>query len=165
MKHIKRILLIATGLFLAAGFYVLFARDTGNPGNYPAVPDTPEPEPHKGLFMSSYGSMEFNGNGTSVLLDLSPEFSELSGLPVGRTEGNYAFLSGDLPPQKSFEIRYDAAHEMRITAGEDSVVIDLGIVTADGAVQIGLQTVTPERIPLVLFKDDKPVGIIFELQK
>ena len=109
--------------------------------------------------------MEFNGNGTSVLLDLSPEFSELSGLPVGRTEGNYAFLSGDLPPQKSFEIRYDAAHEMRITAGEDSVVIDLGIVTADGAVQIGLQTVTPERIPLVLFKDDKPVGIIFELQK
>ena len=101
----------------------------------------------------------------TILLDLSPEFSELSGLPVGRTEGNYAFLSGDLPPQKSFEIRYDAAHEMRITAGEDSVVIDLGIVTADGAVQIGLQTVTPERIPLVLFKDDKPVGIIFELQK
>ena len=166
MKHMKRILLILTALLVcAACFYMLFLRSPRDGGNYPAVPDTPAPDPHNGLFVSEYGSMEFNGDGTTVIIDFGPELADMSGLPEGRQEGTYTFLSGDLPPHGSFEIRYDAAHELRITIGDDSVVIRVGIITVSGTVQVGLQTVTPEMIPTVFYKDDSPVGVVFELQK
>ena len=166
MKHMKRILLILTALLVcAACFYMLFLRSPRDGGNYPPVPDTPAPDPHNGLFVSEYGSMEFNGDDTTVIIDFGPELAELSGLPEGRQEGTYTFLSGDLPPHGSFDIRYDAAHEICITAGESTAVIDLGIVTEDGTVEKSLQMVTPESIPMVLFKDKKPIAVVFELQK
>ncbi len=166
MKLIKRILLIALAvLACAVCLFLVFGRGPRDGGNYPAVPDTPAPDPHSGLFVSEYGSMEFNGDDTTVIIDFGPELAELSGLPEGRQEGTYAFLSGDLPPHGSFEIRYDAAHELRITAGDSSVVLRVGIVTGDGTVQVGLQTVTPEKIPLVFYKDGSPVAVVFERQK
>ncbi len=164
MKHIKRILIAAVVLLAAVVLYVLFIRSPGDNGNYPPVPDTPAPAPHKGVFVSDHGSMEFNGDDTSVVIDFDAELAEMSGLPEGRAEGTYVFLSGDLPPHGSIDIRYDAAHELRITAGDTSVVLDLGIVTEDGTVQKYLEMVTPETIPMVLHKDGKPVPIVFELQ-
>ena len=165
MKHIKRILIAAVVLLAAVVLYVLFIRSPGDNGNYPPVPDTPAPAPHKGVFVSDHGSMEFNGDDTSVVIDFDAELAEMSGLPEGRAEGTYVFLSGDLPPHGSIDIRYDAAHEIRITIGESTAVIDLGIVAEGGTMQKSLQMVTPESIPIVVFKDDKPVGIVFELQK
>ena len=165
MKNIKRIILAAVVLLAAVIFYVLFVRSPRDNGNYPAVPDTPAPAPHSGLFVSDHGSLEFNGDGSTVIIDLDPELAELSGLPEGKQEGTYTFLSGNLPPHGSFDIRYDAAHEIRLTAGDISAVIDLGIVTEGGTVQKYLQMVTPESIPMVLFKDKKPIAVVFELQK
>ena len=165
MKHIKPILIAAVVLLAAVVLYVLFIRSPGDNGNYPPVPDTPAPAPHKGVFVSDHGSMEFNGDDTSVVIDFDAELAEMSGLPEGRAEGTYVFLSGDLPPHGSIDIRYDAAHEIRITIGESTAVIDLGIVAEGGTMQKSLQMVTPESIPIVVFKDDKPVGIVFELQK
>ena len=49
------------------------------------------------------------------------------------------------------------------TAGDTSVVLDLGVVTEDGTVQKYLEMVTPETIPMVLHKDGNPVPIVFEL--
>ena len=165
MKNIKRIILAAAVLLAAVIFYVLFVRSPRDNGNYPAVPDTPAPAPHSGLFVSDHGSLEFNGDGSTVIIDLDPELAELTGLPEGKQEGTYTFLSGNLPPHGSFDIRYDAAHEIRLTAGDISVVIDLGIVTEGGTVQKYLQMVTPESIPMVLYKDGKPAAVVFELQK
>jgi hypothetical protein len=166
MKHMKRILLILAALLVCAvGFYMFFSRGPRDGGNYPPVPDTPVPDPHNGLFVSEYGSMEFNGDDTTVIIDFGPELAEMSGLPEGRQEGTYTFLSGNLPPHGSFDIRYDAAHELRITVGDNSVVIRIGTVTESGTVQVSLQTVTPEKIPTVFYKDDTPVGVVFELQK
>ena len=155
----------AAVLLAAVIFYALFIRNPRDDGNYPAVPDTPAPVPHSGLFVSDHGSLEFNGDGETIIIDFDPELAELSGLPEGRQEGTYTFLSGDLPPHGSFDIRYDAAHEICITAGESTAVIDLGIVTEDGTVEKSLQMVTPESIPMVLFKDKKPIAVVFELQK
>ena len=166
MKHMKRILLsLAALLVCAVGFYMFFSRGPRDGGNYPPVPDTPVPDPHNGLFVSEYGSMEFNGDDTTVIIDFGPELAEMSGLPEGRQEGTYTFLSGNLPPHGSFDIRYDAAHELRITVGDNSTVIRIGTVTESGTVQVSLQTVTPEKIPTVFYKDDTPVGVVFELQK
>lgn len=165
MKYIKRIILAAAVLLAAVIFYMLFVRSPRDNGNYPAVPDTPAPAPHSGLFVSDHGSLEFNGDGSTVIIDLDPELAELSGLPEGKQEGTYTFLSGNLPPHGSFDIRYDAAHELRITVGENSSVIRIGTVTEGGTVQVALQMVTPESIPIVVFKEEKPVGIVFELQK
>ena len=165
MKNIKRIILAAAVLLAAVIFYVLFVRSPRDNGNYPAVPDTPAPAPHSGRFVSDHGSLEFNGDGSTVIIDLDPELAELSGLPEGKQEGTYTFLSGNLPPHGSFDIRYDAAHEIRLTVGDISAVIDLGIVTEGGTVQKYLQMVTPESIPMVLYKDGKPAAVVFELQK
>ena len=165
MKHVRRILLAAAVLLAAVIFYALFIRNPRDDGNYPAVPDTPAPAPHSGLFVSDHGSLEFNGDGETIIIDFDPELAELSGLPEGRQEGTYTFFSGVLPPHGSFDIRYDAAHELRITAGDTSVVLDLGVVTEDGTVQKYLEMVTPETIPMVLYKNGKPVPIVFELQK
>lgn len=166
MKYMKQVLLILAALLVCAvGFYMFFSRGPRDGGNYPPVPDTPVPDPHNGLFVSEYGSMEFNGDDTTVIIDFGPELAEMSGLPEGRQEGTYTFLSGNLPPHGSFDIRYDAAHELRITVGDDSVVIRIGTVTESGTVQVSLQTVTPEKIPTVFYKDDTPVGVVFELQK
>ena len=165
MKNIKRIILAAAVLLAAVIFYVLFVRSPRDNGNYPAVPDTPAPAPHSGRFVSDHGSLEFNGDGSTVIIDLDPELAELSGLPEGKQEGTYTFLSGNLPPHGSFDIRYDAAHEIRLTVGDISAVIDLGIVTEGGTVQKYLQMVTPESIPMVLYKEGKPAAVVFELQK
>ena len=165
MKNIKRIILAAAVLLAAVIFYMLFVRSPRDNGNYPAVPDTPAPAPHSGRFVSDHGSLEFNGDGSTVIIDLDPELAELSGLPEGKQEGTYTFLSGNLPPHGSFDIRYDAAHEIRLTVGDISAVIDLGIVTEGGTVQKYLQMVTPESIPMVLYKDGKPAAVVFELQK
>ena len=110
----------AAVLLAAVIFYALFIRNPRDDGNYPAVPDTPAPSPHSGLFVSDHGSLEFNGDGETIIIDFDPELAELSGLPEGRQEGTYTFLSGDLPPHGSFDIRYDAAHEICITAGEST---------------------------------------------
>ena len=88
---------------------------------------------------------------------------ESSGLPEGESEGTYVFLSGDLPPQKSFPIRYDAARELKITAGNVTAVMTAGTPSADGkTVQSGPGMITPERIPLVVFTEGKNAGIVFE---
>ena len=165
MKNIKRIILAAAVLLAAVIFYMLFVRSPRDNGNYPAVPDTPAPAPHSGRFVSDHGSLEFNGDGSTVIIDLDPELAELSGLPEGKQEGTYTFLSGNLPPHGSFDIRYDAAHEIRLTVGDISAVIDLGIVTEGGTVQKYLQMVTPESIPMVLYKDGNPAAVAFELQE
>ena len=148
-----------------AGFYtillsavIFFLTGCSNTGsgldNYPYEPDTPAPAAHEGIFVSGYGTMEFNGDGESVSIDFDKELAELTGLPEGHQEGVYEFLSGNLPPHGSFPVRYDIAHEMRITIGDQSALIDLGIASEDGKTgQVGVNVVTPERIPM-LFSED-----------
>ena len=68
-------------------------------------------------------------------------------------------------PNDSFPIRYDVAHELEITLdnhGETYVkVFDCGIASVDGSsAQSGVNTVTPERIPL-LFQKDHFFSVIF----
>ena len=130
--------------------------------NYPYEPDTPVPDPHTGTFVSDHGTMTFNGDGKTVVIDIDGELAGLAGLPEGINEGTYVFLSGDLPPHGSMEIRYDVAHELQIEAGGTSVVIDLGIAAADGkSGQSGVGTVTEERIPLMFKGEDGFFSVIF----
>ena len=148
----------ARGLLLLLSAALLFCGGCGTAGepeldNYPYEPDTPAPAAHDGVFVSEHGSMRFNGDGESVVIDFDPYLAELTGLPEGEQEGTYVFLSGDLPPFGSMPVRYDTAHEFALTVGEASVVIDAGIASEDGrTAQVGVDVVTPERIPL-LFRD------------
>lgn len=151
----KRIIGIIAAVFIiaASGFiFLLISQQTHE--NRPYDPGTPAPEPHSGLFVSGYGTMEFSGDGKSIVIDFSPELAELTGLPEGRSEGTYDFLSGDLPPHGSVPVRYDTAHEMRIAVGDAAAVIDMGTASEDGKTgHTGVNTVTPETIPM-LFRND-----------
>jgi len=136
------------------------------PDNYPYEPDTPAPAAHDGLFLSEHGSMRFNGAGDRVEIDFDAELAKLTGLPEGPQEGTYVFLSGDLPPHGSFPVRYDTAHEMQISAGGVSVVLDAGIASEDGSTgQVGVNVVTPERIPLLFHTDGRFVSVLFTKQE
>ncbi len=133
------------------------------PDNYPYEPDTPAPAPHDGLFVSEHGSMRFNGDDKTVVTDFDKDLSELTGLPEGEQTGTYVFLSGNLPPNGSFPVRYDIAHEMQLTVGGKTAVIDMGLASEDGKTgQIGVDVVTPERIPMLFSGEGGFFSVIFE---
>ena len=135
-------------------------------GNKPYEPDTPAPAAHDGEFVSEHGIMRFNGDGKSVGIEFDGYLAGLTGLPEGRNVGTYVFLSGDLPPNGSTPVRYDVAHELRITVGETSAVINLGVAAEDGkSAQVGLNIVTPERIPLLFSENGLSYNIFFDKEK
>ncbi len=135
----------------------------GSP-NMPYEPDTPAPDPHNGVFVSDHGTMEFNGDDKTVIADFDSELAELLGLPEGKQELTYVFLSGDLPPGGSVDVRYDVAHELRLSTEDASVVVDMALVHEDGSVTLGINTVTPERIPMYFRTDEGPLNVIFYKQ-
>ena len=136
----------------------------GSP-NMPYEPDTPAPDPHNGLFVSDHGTMEFNGDGKSVTTDFDSELSALLGLPEGKQELTYVFLSGDLPSGGSVDCRYDVAHELRLSTADTSVVVDMALIGEDGVtVTKGTNHVTPERIPMFFREDGKILNVIFTKQ-
>ena len=98
--------------------------------------------------------MTFNGDGSSIILDLEDAFAARVGLPAGRSEGTYVFIQ-DLPPHGHVAVRYDTAHGLDLTIGEGearlSVTLDIGYASEDGssaAVYIG--AVTEQSIPILL---------------
>ena len=66
-----------------------------------------------------------------------------------------------LPPVESVDCRYDVAHELRLSTADTSVVVDMAIIQEDGTVTIGIDTVTPERIPMFFEGDNDPLNVIF----
>ena len=133
--------------------------------NRPYEPDTPAPDPHEGLFLSDHGSLRFNGDGKTVTIDFDEYLAGLTGLPAGEAEGTYVFLSGDLPPHGSVDVRYDVAHELRLTVGDKSVVVQIGEPSEEGkGYHVSLNMVTPEHIPIMLSDDGDYVPVAFEKQ-
>ena len=150
-----------TAIILFIFIFMTAGCDT-NPGNKPYEPDTPAPEAHKGTFVSDNGSLTFEGDGKKITIEFDEELAGLTGLPAGKNEGTYAFLSGELPPNGSVEVRYDVAHELRIVVGDKSVVLNVGI-TGDGSTyQTGTNVVTADKIPLVIKVDGKYKNFVFE---
>ena len=76
-----------TVIFLATAIAFL----TGCATEQPPPADTPEPPAHIGTFVSEYGSMTFNGDGESVVIDFQPELADATELPSGTAEGQYVF--------------------------------------------------------------------------
>ena len=152
-------------LLIPAGLLLCLACYGQRHENFPPTPDTPVPAAHTGLFVSEHGTMLFNGDGKSITVNFDEKLAELSNLPSGFKTGTYEFLSGDLPPHGSFPIRYDAAHEMQITIEGSSSVIDMGFASEEGSTgQVGLNTVTPERIPMLFHKEKHFSTILFKKQ-
>ncbi|WP_155828828.1 MULTISPECIES: hypothetical protein [unclassified Butyrivibrio] len=161
----KRTLSRRNGIALVMSLLLAVTMLTGCVGagspNMPYEPDTPAPDPHNGVFVSDHGTMEFNGDDKTVIADFDSELAELLGLPEGKQELTYVFLSGPLPPGGSVEVRYDAAHELRLSTEDASVVVDMALVHEDGSVTLGINTVTPERIPMYFRTDEGPLNVIF----
>lgn len=148
---------------IAAGLIIMLRNSVHR--NDPPDPGTPAPDPHKGTFSCEYGTMTFNGDGKSISISVTPELAELTGLPEGDSSGTYVFLSGDLPPHGSVDVRYDVAHELEINAGNVSVVLNIGIASQDGKTYtVGYYTVTDSSIPIVLEKNGKNVTADFKKQ-
>lgn len=161
MKKIFRLFLPA----LLTAFLIAIcgcSADGSRPDNYPYEPDTPEPAAHEGSFVSEHGSMYFPGDGENIEIEFDAYLAGLTGLPEGEHKGTYVFLSGDLPPHGSVPVRYDTAHEMEITVDDKSVVIDMGIAADDGkSGQVGVNVVSPERIPMLFHENDGFFNIVF----
>ena len=149
-------------LMILGGIGYIAIRNQRVMDNRPYDPGTPVPDPHKGSFVSDYGTMEFNGDGKTVVFDFDEKLASLTGLPQGKQEGEYVFLSGDLPPHGSVDVRYDVAHELEISTGDTRVVLRVGLAAEDGSTgSVGVGMVTEDRIPL-LFHEDTYFSVIFE---
>ena len=165
MKRVIRIAaIIALALVAVIGLlFFIDMKQREKMDNYPYEPDTPAPDPHEGRFVSEHGTMTFNGDGESVVFDFDEELAGLTGLPAGEQNGTYVFLSGNLPPHGSIDVRYDIAHELQISTGDISVTVDLGLAAEDGSTaQVGVGIVTDTRIPLLFRKDSGSFSVIFE---
>ena len=81
---------------------------------------TPAPSKLNGVFSSEYGTLEFNGDGRSIKVQINEEFAKLSGLPAGKSEGTYVFLF------HNEEYRYDKAEYFRIMIGDQSYQFNNG---------------------------------------
>ena len=82
--------------------------------NGPPEDGTPWPENLNGEFSSGYGSMYFDGDGESIVIDFSKELARALDCPAGRQEGTYVFLFDN----KAW--RYDKADELAISIGENT---------------------------------------------
>lgn len=155
----KTLILMLATLLLCVCFCACMGPE---PDNLPYEPDTPAPAAHDGLFTSDHGSLRFNGDGETVEVSLDGELARRTGLPEGEHRGTYVFLSGNLPPHGSLPVRYDTAHELQITLEGQSAVIDLGIAAKDGkSGQVGVNVVTPERIPMLFYEENLWFHIMF----
>ncbi len=159
---IAGIVLLAAALILGLLSYI-DRKQRESMDNYPYEPDTPAPDPHEGTFISEHGTMTFNGDGETLVYDFDEELAELTGLPSGEHAGTYVFLSGDLPPHGSIDVRYDIAHEWKIETDGISAVIRLGLAAQDGSTAtVGVGIVTDTTIPFLFQKDGKSFNVIFE---
>ncbi len=141
-------------ILLAAAILAALCGCVGKPDNPPYEPDTSPPPPLKGVFSSSGGTMTFNGDERTVVLDLEPGFAARTGLPEGHSEGTYVFIQ-DLPPHGHVPVRYDTAHNLDITVGEGEmrifVSLDIGFAADDGSTAtVFIGAVTEEAIPILL---------------
>lgn len=164
----KRIIWIiaAVVLLTVAGIAVFWPKAPGDNGNQPYEPDTPAPAPHEGTFRSEEGALIFNGDGGTFTIQVGPALSDLLEISEGEYTGTYEFLSGDLPPHGSMPVRYDVAHELSFTItaeGEEvTKVVDLGSAAEDGSTAtVGVDQVTPERIPFLFHIDGKFITVEF----
>ena len=143
--------LLCLGLFCGC-------RPWGVYDNRPYEPDTPAPSPHDGVFVSDHGTMTFNGDGETVLLDFDGDLAGWLGLPAGERAAAYEFRSGDLPPHGYVPVRYDTAMTFWITVGEGSgavtVMVRVGEVV-DGQFRTGTNCTAADRITFMV---DKPDG-------
>ena len=105
MKKQIRALLLITLVFCLAFLSACY-------NDKPPDNGTPWPEDLNGVFTSGKDSLTFNGDGKSIVLELSEETAKTTGLPGGRTEGAYVFLI-----QKG-SWRYDLSETFRIILGE-----------------------------------------------
>lgn len=159
----RRILALLLCLVIAAMAAVVIIQKVTDRGNSPPDPGTPVPDPHTGYFESELGSMTFNGDGSSIRINVSEKLAELSGLPQGDHTGTYEFLSGDLPPHGSVPVRYDVAHELRISLDGKDTVLQIGIASEDGKTySVAWETVSEGEIPLVFKEDGKYVTVTFD---
>ena len=129
--------------------------------NYPYEPDTPAPAPHEGTFVSDNGTMTFNGDGESVIIDFDEVLAEAVWLPAGRQEASYQFLSGDIPPHRKIPIRYDVAMYISITVDDSSSVLAVGLVGENGSKSTGTGCTTADRITFIDVELDGRPGVNF----
>jgi len=163
MKQFKTVIIsIATVVIITVAVMILFDPFHLKHENKPFDPGTPEPAPHEGVFVADHGTMIFNGDGKYVAINFDEELAELIGLPSDSQLATYRFLSGDLPPHGSVNVRYDVAKELELTADGTTVVIQLGIAAEDGqTAQITVGTVTEDTIPLLFTDGQKWFNVIF----
>ena len=81
----------------------------------PPQTDKPEPDTLNGEYVSPHGTFIFNGDGSSIKINIDDALSEMTGLPSGDSQGTYVFLLSN------GKYRYDLAEYMQITIGDKTV--------------------------------------------
>ena len=158
------VLVLASCITAGILLYLKHRKDTA-PVNDPSRTDAVLPPAHDGVFVSDFGTMTFNGDGRSVVIDAGEYFSVITGIPCGTSEGSYRFLSAADSSGERVPVLYDRAEEFEITIGSESYVLRTGIAVNNGnAVRNESGTIREDMIPFVFLDDHKFFDIRFEKQ-
>ncbi|MBR5115552.1 MAG: hypothetical protein IK096_00670 [Lachnospiraceae bacterium] len=149
---------IGTDLEIDGEQVVFLADDSMILDGPPKEPDTPAPDAHDGLFVSEHGTLEFNGDGKSITINLDEWLCKRCGLPPGEQHGEYEFMSGEMAPQGRIDVRYDMAQAIAIYPDgmdhyESMALIDVGEVS-NGEFHTGTGCTTADRITFQFFGDE-----------
>ncbi|MCR5789307.1 MAG: hypothetical protein K6G83_05395 [Lachnospiraceae bacterium] len=153
-KHKKNLIIITVILGLTLSLWgcgsIPEKPDDYNPEDLildgPPSYDVPPVDPHNGIFVNEHGTMTFNGDGESVVLDIDGNVARDTGLPEGTTEAGYYFYNPIEPV--GYVCGYNEAHEMHFKIGEDDISVDVGQVSEDGSFHTGVDQITADRITI-----------------
>ena len=109
--------------------------------------ESPEPEPHNGVFVSKNARFTFYGNNKTVFVEFDDEYMRALNNPPSNTYYSYVFTWYDFG-----ECRYDDATNLKLYHKESNTQLDFTIVGSTTADRITISYIIPGNENLIFIK-------------
>lgn len=143
-KYLPR---IATSMVLLILLLSISGCKKSNDG--PPDGEGPEPEPHKGVFISQNAVFTFDGNGKVVFVEFDEEYLKALDNPPNDTYYSYVFTWYDFG-----ECRYDVATNLKLYHEESSTSLDFLIEGNTSSETITISYIVPGDENIVFKKEE-----------
>lgn len=134
---------------LAAMIFLLFAAGCQKSNDRPPKMEGPEPEAHKGVFVSANTIFTFPGDEERVFVEFDEEYLKALGSPPNKTYYSYAFTWYEFG-----QCRYDAATNLKLYHPESGTNIDFSINGKASADRISIYDTHAGNVKLELTKKE-----------
>ena len=125
---------------IALGLVIMFTVACAKSNDKPPRLDTPLPQAHDGIYESSDATFNFNGDGKTVLIELSERYLSLLKDPPNNTTYFYTFTWYDFG-----EYRYDGATNLILYHEDTQTSLNFSLAEASSFDRINISFPTPDK--------------------